>query len=257
MNNCSVPLWILNINLLYNPSVMKNYHVIIVCFLTAFLYLPSAGIAQVDEIKARLLEYKIDEDRLSSNLREEDAIHYYKLKSLTGGKDGNIETVAEYDPRKKIGERWTLLTVNDQPPAKDDLKDFKKLHNPKKKHITGKIDQSTYKIERDDEKLLVVTFRYIKESLPSKFQFLGDCDARVYCRKDTKLMSYAEFVSFQPTKVKMLNVNKLLVELYYTYDEESKTYVHQEARLDMKVMLFGNEQDVEMINNYYDYKVVK
>lgn len=216
-----------------------------------------SGFSQAEEVKTRLLEYKIDEDRLSSNLREEDAVHYYKLKSLTGGKDGNVETVAEYDPRKKIGARWTLLTVNDQPPEKDDLKDFKKIHNPKKKHITGKIDPASYKIERDDEKFLVVSFRYIKESLPSKFQFLGDCDARVYCRKDTKLMSYAEFVSFQPTKVKMLNVNEVLVELYYTYDEESKTYVHQEARLDMKVMLFGNEQEVEMINHYSDYKVVK
>lgn len=221
------------------------------------LFSPALVYSQAGEIKARLLEYKIDEDRLSSNLREEDAVHYYKLKSLTGGKDGNVETVAEYDPRKKIGVRWALLTVNDQPPEKADLKDFKKIHNPKKKHITGKIDPDSYKIERDDEKFLVVSFRYIKESLPSKFQFLGDCDARVYCRKDTKLMSYAEFVSFQPTKVKMLNVNEVLVELYYTYDEESKSYVHQEARLDMKVMLFGNEQEIEMINHYSDYKVVK
>jgi hypothetical protein len=236
---------------------MKNAIYSIALLLVAFLSSSISGFSQAKEIKARLLEYKIDEDRLSSNLREEDAVHYYKLKSLTGGKEGNIETVAEYDPRKKISERWTLLTVNDQPPEKSDLKDFKKIHNPKKKHITGKIDQSSYKIERDDEKFLVVTFRYIKESLPSKFQFLGDCDARVYCRKDTKLMSYAEFVSFQPTKVKMLNVNEVLVEMYYTYDEESKTYVHQEARLDMKVMLFGNEQPVEMINNYYEYKVVK
>lgn len=180
---------------------------------------------QADEIKARLLEYKIDEDRLSSNLREEDAVHYYKLKSLTGGKDGNVETVAEYDPRKKIGSRWALLTVNDAPPSKSDLKDFKKLHNPKKKHITGKIDPASYKIESDDEKFLVVSFRYTKESLPSKFQFLGDCDARVYCRKETKLMSYAEFVNFRPTKVKMLNVNELLVELYYTYEEIGRAHV--------------------------------
>lgn len=236
---------------------MKSVYKITCVVAFVFIIFSTSYGQQTKEIKARLLEYKIDEDRLSSNLREEDAVHYYKLKSLTGGKDGNVETVAEYDPRKKIGARWTLLTVNDQPPEKDDLKDFKKIHNPKKKHITGKIEPSSYKIERDDEKFLVVSFRYIKESLPSKFQFLGDCDAMVYCRKETKLMSYAEFVSFQPTKVKMLNVNEVLVELYYTYDEESKTYVHQEARLDMKVMLFGNEQEVEMINHYSDYKVVK
>lgn len=236
---------------------MKNNYKSLIAFVLVLVISLTSYAQQAEEIKARLLEFKIDEDRLSSNLREEDAVHYYKLKSLTGGKDGNVETVAEYDPRKKIGSRWTLLTVNNAPPSKSDLKDFKKLHNPKKKYITGKIDPASYKIERDDDKFLVVSFRYIKESIPSKFQFLGDCDAVVYCRKDTKLMSYAEFVSFQTTKVKMFNVSKLLVELYYTYDEESKTYVHQEARLDMKVMLFGNEQQIEMINNYSDYKVVK
>ena len=124
---------------------MNNYFKIVFA-LSFSLFISFTGYTQADEIKARLLEFKIDEDRLSSNLREEDAVHYYKLKSLTGGKEGNVETVAEYDPRKKIGERWTLLTVNDQPPEKDDLKDFKKLHNPKKKLITGKIDPTSYKI---------------------------------------------------------------------------------------------------------------
>ena len=150
-----------------------------------------------------------------------------------------------------------MLTINGAAPDKGDIKQFNKLHNPKDKHISGKIDPTSYEIERDDKKFLVVKFRYIKETLPSKYRFLGDCDARVYCKKDVMEVSYAEFTNFQPTKVKMFNVKDLIVEMYYLYDEESKTYVHEEARMDMTALIFGQEQEVEIINYYSDYKVVK
>jgi hypothetical protein len=213
--------------------------------------------AQNEEILARLKEFKIDEERLSSNIKEEDAVHAYKLTSLTGSKNGNVESIAQYNPLEKIGKRWTLLTVNGASPDKNDIKQFNKLHNPKDKHISGKIDPSTYEIERDDKKFLIIKFRYIKETLPAKFRFLGDCDARVYCRKDIMEMSYAEFTNFRPTKVKMFNVEELLVEMYYIYDEESKSYIHEEARLDMSALLFGLKQEVEIVNYYSKYKVVK
>jgi hypothetical protein len=213
--------------------------------------------AQNEEILARLKEFKIDEERLSSNIKEEDAVHAYKLTSLTGSKNGNVESVAQYNPLEKIGRRWTLLTINGAAPSKNDIKQFNKLHNPKDKHISGKIDPSTYEIERDDKKFLIIKFRYIKETLPAKFRFLGDCDARVYCRKDIMEMSYAEFTNFRPTKVKMFNVEELLVEMYYIYDEESKSYIHEEARLDMSALLFGLKQEVEIVNYYSKYKVVK
>ena len=228
----------------------------LILFTTIFLFSMNAS-AQREEILARLKEFKIDEERLSSNIREEDAIHQYKLNSVTGSKDGNVESIAKYDPLKKVGKRWTLLTVNGEAPEKSEIKQFNKLHNPKNKHISGKIEPDSYEIERDDEKFLVVKFRYIKESLPAKFRFLGDCDARVYCKKDVMEISYAEFTNFRPTKVKMFNVSDLIVELYYLYDEESKTYVHDEARFNMMAKVMGSEVEVEMINYYSGYKIVK
>jgi hypothetical protein len=234
---------------------MKIRISVIALSLIMILSISSKG--QNEEILARLKEFKIDEERLSSNIKEEDAVHAYKLTSLTGSKNGNVESVAQYNPLEKIGRRWTLLTINGAAPSKNDVKQFNKLHNPKDKHISGKIDPSTYEIERDDKKFLIIKFRYIKETLPAKFRFLGDCDARVYCRKDIMEVSYAEFTNFRPTKVKMFNVEELLVEMYYIYDEESKSYIHEEARLDMSALLFGIKQEVEIVNYYSKYKVVK
>ena len=165
----------------------------VVLVIGLFSLLSRSATAQNEEILARLKEFKIDEERLSSNIKEEDAVHAYTLTSLTGSKDGNVESIAKYDPLQKVGKRWTLLTVNGAAPEKGDIKQFNKLHNPKNKNISGKIDPTSYEIERDDKKFLIVKFRYIKESLPSKFRFLGDCDARVYCKKDIMEISYAEF----------------------------------------------------------------
>lgn len=229
--------------------------VFLICVLS--LTNSSDAFAQADEIRERLKEFKIDGDWLSSNVKSGDAVHYYKMSSTTGSPDGNVESISEYDPRKKVGKRWNLLTVNGAEPTKKQNKQFNQFHNPKYKDINGSIDPDSYKIERDDDKFLVVKFRYLKESLPGKYRFLGDCDARVYCKKDIMRVTYAEFVNFRPTKVKMFNVKDLLVELYYTFDEESQSYVHQEARLDIKALIFGQEQEVEMINYYSDYKVVK
>lgn len=229
-------------------------------FIIVFIFLysiSSSALAQNEEVLAKLKKFKITEERLSSNIREEDAVHAYQLTSLTGSNNGNVESIAQYNPLEKIGKRWTLLTINGAAPDKGDIKQFNKLHNPKDKHISGKIDPDSYEIERDNEKFLVVKFRYIKESLPARYRFLGDCDATVHCRKDLMEISYAEFTNFRPTKVKMFNVEELLVEMYYTYDEESGTYLHEEARLDMTTLLLGLKQNVEIVNYYTNYKVVK
>ena len=89
--------------------------------------------AQAVEVKARLKDYKIDENWLSSNLKEEDAIHYYKIKSVTGSSKGNVTSIAEYDPRRKPGDRTHLLTVNGQTPSKQEAKKYRKRFGKKGK----------------------------------------------------------------------------------------------------------------------------
>ena len=141
----------------------------VVLVISVFSLLASSATAQNDEILARLKEFKISEERLSSNIKEVDAVHAYKLTSLTGSKEGNVESIAEYNPLQKIGKRWTLLTVNGAAPDKSDIKQFNKQHNPKNKNISGKIDPASYEIERDDKKFLVVKFRYIKKACLQNF----------------------------------------------------------------------------------------
>src|SRR5210317_2163819 len=88
---------------------------------------------QADEVRERLKEFKMTEDRLSANLREEDAVHYYKIKSVTGSMNGNVTSIAEYDPRRKSGARTQLLTVNGKEASKQEKKKYSKRFGKKGK----------------------------------------------------------------------------------------------------------------------------
>ena len=213
--------------------------------------------SHADEVQKRLKEFKINEGWLSSNLKEEDAIHYYKVKSTTGSINGNVTSIADYDPRRKTGERTRLLSVNGNPPTKKEAKKYDKRFDRNGNDANGKIDPTSYKIIEDNDEWFVVDFRLIKESLPDHYKFLGDCEAELHCRKDIMRASYSRFRNFQPTKVKMFDADKVDIEIYFTYDDDSESYVHEEARYYIDVKIVGIASEVEVINYYSDYQIVK
>lgn len=213
--------------------------------------------AQVDQIRDRLKEFNIDEHWLSSNLKEEDAIHYYKVKTVTGSNHGNVTSIADYDPRRKDNKRLQLLTIDGHKATKAQEKKYYKRIGGQFKAVNGKIDRQSYKVIKDTEDWFVIDFRLDKESLPEHYKFLGDCTAELHCRKDIMKASYAKFSSFQPTKVRMFDADKVDLEVYYKFDEASNTYVHDEARYYMEVKMLGLPTEIEMFNYYSDYKVVK
>jgi hypothetical protein len=232
----------------------KQTYLLIISFL---VYGAVQAQDQADEVRKRLKEFKMTEDRLSANLREEDAVHYYKIKSVTGSMSGNVTSMAEYDPRRKSGSRTKLLTVNGQPPTKKEAKKYNKRFGKKGKYASGKIDPASYEIIKDNADWFVIKFRFIKESLPERYAFLGDCDAELHCRKDVMLASYGRFKNFQETKVKMFEADKVDIEIYLKYEEATKTYLHEEARYYMDAKIMGIPTEVELLNYYSDYKLVK
>ena len=224
-----------------------------------FLLLSTSVFAQpeAEEIRHRLRDFQINEDWLSSNLKEEDAIHYYRVKSVTGSKNGNVTSIAEYDPRRKSGDRTHLLTVNGKEATKQEKKKYRKRFGNDGEDANGKIDSNSYKILKDNDDWFVIEFQLIKESLPDRYKFLGDCEAELHCRKDIMKASYARFRNLVPTKVKMFEADKVDIEIYFKFDEETQSYVHEEARYYMDAKVLGVSTEVELLNYYSDYKVVK
>jgi hypothetical protein len=125
-----------------------------------------SAFSQNEEVMKKLKEAGITSELLSSNLKDSDAEYFYDVKITTVNSSETKVEECKFDPTKKIGERWILKTVNGGTPSKKDLKNFDKAHNTKQPDINGKVDESSWGIEKDDADYLVVSFKYDKTSLP-------------------------------------------------------------------------------------------
>ena len=222
-------------------------------FLIALMISLSAT-SQKDMVSEKLEEYNFSSESLSSGLKDADAEHYFDAKLTTD--DGTKIKVeeAKFDPTKNIGERWILVSVDGNAPSNKDLKNFDKAHNTKQDDINAEVDDSSWKVEKDDDEYLVISFKYIRESLPRKYDFLADCKGLAYFNKSKLSLEKAEFVSEKPLKIKVFNVLKLDMIVNFTYDSELDSYLIESEEIDMDVKLLGQQISVKESYEFSNYK---
>jgi hypothetical protein len=215
-----------------------------------------SAFAQTDEISNKLKEYNISGDILTSNLKDADAEYSFDLKTATdNGTETKIET-AKFDATKEIGERWILVSVNGQSPSKKDLKTFDKTHNTKKDDVNGEVDNNSWKIEKDDNDFLVISFQYDKSTMPKKYAYLADCKGYAFFNKNTKEFVRAEFVNEGPLKIKIFNIRNLDMVVDYTFLEGDGKYLMKVETLDMETRILGQPVKIREVSEYSNYKKI-
>ena len=116
--------------------------------------------AQNNNIKEVLKEHDFEIQFLTTSLKDGNAEYHFDVQiSTTTGNKLTVEK-AKFDPSKPVGERWVLLTVNNDTPSKDDLNKFDKAHNTQKSGVNGKIDKSSWAIVTDDSDYLVLSYKF-------------------------------------------------------------------------------------------------
>ena len=218
--------------------------------------------AKAGDVKGKLGEYGVTLDQIENSLKDADAAYYFKASNTTISKsgDGNDYTsveVSEFDPRREVGERWKLLSMNGTEPSDDAAKSFEKNCNTTKDDINGKIDRETLKVISEDDNSLVIGFRYEGKSLPKKYKFLADCDATYTIDKASRKLVSASFVNFKPTKVSIIKVPKLQMEMDFVYLDEAEGYHILKEQMDMTVSLLGQEAESSAVVEYTDFAKVK
>lgn len=225
-------------------------------FLLLILTASLCSCTQKEEVMKKLNEHQITGELLTMNLKDSDAEHYFDLKntSINGTETKIVESI--FDPSKNIGERWILVSVDQISPSTKEFKEFDKHHNTKHKGINGKVDESSWEIERDDEAYLIISFKYDKKSLPKKFSFLGDCKGLAYYNKKTGKLEKTEFVNEKPFTIKMYNVTRLDMVVRYEFHEKEAIYLIDIEELDMEVSLLGQLVPINEVNEYSNYRKI-
>lgn len=213
----------------------------------------SNAIAQKDVVLTTLAKHNLNESILEEKLREKPTEYSYDLKETvnTEGKEKII--LAHYDPSKSEEERWNVISADDRDPTTAEIRRFKKEHG-KPATPPAKIDDSSYKIEKEDANNLVISFKLDPASLEKDNAFLKDC--RSYLTIDLKSgkLSKAESINEKPLKIKTFNIPRLNTYSDLIWNETEKRYFPKKDNINMVIKLLGQEAETTTIFEYSNFK---
>lgn len=209
--------------------------------------------AQKDVVVSALAKYKIDEGILDEKLRQKPTDYAYDLKETVATEGKEKVILAHFDPTKTGDDQWNVISADDQEPSTTEIKRFRKEH-AKPPYPPTKIDDSSYKIEKEDANTLVISFKSDPTSLVADNGFLKDC--RIFLTVDLKTgkLSKAESVNEKPLKVKTFNVPTLNTYSEIVWNEEAKQYFPKKDNINMVIKLLGQELATTTILEYSNFK---
>lgn len=220
-------------------------------------FIPVTLVAQDADVLEKLKAYDFETAFLTTTLKDADAEHAFNMRSkISSLKDTTIEEI-EFDPRRPVGDRWKLISVNGSVPSEDDLREFDHSHNTKGVMVNAEVDETSLKINEENEEYLVVSFKYKKESLPVKFQFLHACNGLAYVNKKSKKLEKAYFSNTEQIRVRGMRVNILKMDVVYEFYPSENLYHISDEKLKMGTYYHGMLYDVTVENHYSEIKKIK
>ena len=236
---------------------MRKYFLKITIFLAAYFFSIATITAQKAEVEKKLQEYGIPQGFFENNLKDENANHTFKTKTTNVTSTETKVEVAAFDPTQPEGERWKLLSVNGNEPSKKEIKQFNKSHNISDKSEFGEPDDDDWRIAEDNDQELIVEVRYRENHLPHKYKFLAGCVGKVFIDKKRKLLEKMEFYNTEPLKIKISNVDKLDMTVFYQLEEGTRTYLIKQEDILMTARLLGQSVEVKETIVFFDYERIR
>lgn len=213
---------------------------------------------QADVVEKRLEEYGVRTDFLEHSLRNTKESYVYKYKMTYGAMDGTpVVNISEYDPRRKLKNRWQLITVNGKLPSKKELRKWNKFNNERGEELHAEIDKSTYEVVVDNPTYFSFSFKYKPETVSKNRQFLADCIGYAYYNKQEKKITGVRYENFRETKVRLYNCHELVISHELDYDQKADVHLITSEDFDFKVMVVGQEIELEQLGEYFDYEKIK
>jgi len=210
---------------------------------------------QKSEVLKAFAKYQIDESILDPALKKKPETYSFDLKYTSITSEKEKVTLATYDPSKIEAERWTVVSVDGKTPTSSEIKTFRKEHSQPSR-TEGKVDESSYKTEKDDGNYLTVSYKQDPASLPAEASFMKDCRLFLTINVKTKRFEKLEAINEKPLKIKILNAQKLDLAIKFKYDEAEKRYFTESEDLDIIVKFLGNLVPIQTLSEYSNYKKI-
>lgn len=199
-------------------------------------------------------KHGIDPSLLDPKLRERPDNYSFDFKYTAVAGNKETVTLANFNPAKPEEERWTVISVKGKAPSAAEIKSFRKTHA--KVPVTSGIDDSSYKIEKENEDVLVVSYKQDPATLPEEAQFMKDCKLYLTVNLKTKRMETLQSLNEKPLKIKIFHAEKLDLLAKYIYNEQEKRYFSVSEDLNLMIKFLGQITPMETISEYSNYKKI-
>lgn len=226
---------------------MKKYLLI-----GGFMLIAGFASAQRSTVIAALDKYKIDHKVLEPGMKAVPSDLSYDIKATNVTADKEKVILASYDASKPEGSRWTVNSVDGKAPSSSDINAFMREHG--KAPAAGEVDDNTLTVESEGNGQLVVSYKVKASSLPSEAAFLKDVRTYLTINTQTKHPEKLNSKNEKPLRVKILNVDKMTVDIDYKYDNTLKRVLPVHQELDMGIKFLGRVVSMENTVEYSNFR---
>lgn len=206
-----------------------------------------SAFAQRSIVLQALKKYNVSEEVLNPNLKDNLEKYAHEVQRTVTVNDKDKVYISTFDPNKQDPPQWTLVSVNGKNPSKGEQKAFDKEHNIK---TNFKVDDNSYKVTKDDENTLEITYQYDPTTVDSDHGFFKDCLFTLHINAKTGRLEKMTEVNLKDLRIKILKATKLTTEVTYQYIEKDKTYVPVNDRVEVVIKMLGNEMPMITADKY-------
>lgn len=186
-----------------------------------------------------------------------------RAETVEGDKKEESVIVDRWDPAKPVEQRWTLISIDGQPPTADQLKDFRKAVQKRRLAYYGRVAGYFAKpaTSATDPRGRTI-FRFA--SLPKETVVVFDSDISANATGEVVVnasgakpfLEEVRFVSTQPTRVKLVvKINQFEMLTRYRLMPDGKP-VPIESSSEMTGSMLGKEGRIRTRIAYSDHRAV-
>lgn len=220
-------------------------------FLFAFILVGSIQ-SQGQTVYRKMAKYGVSKSELENALIDDSDKHAFKIRINVDSPTETAIKIGEFDPRRPVGKKWKLLSVNGAKPSNSDIKKFDEAHNHNE-NISVRLKDA--QIERESESEFVVKFTYEPSSLPKKYEYLSEVEGMAYISKSKQAIDKITFTNKNSFRYHMLSIDEMVVELIYT--KKGGFHHLMEENINIKSTVMFKDIHIKDKQEYFDHVLVK
>lgn len=213
------------------------------------------ALAQKSVVLAAFVKHHIDSNILDPKSRQKPDGYAFDFKYTTITDSKETVALASFDPSKPVEERWTVNSIKGKAPSPSEIKAFRKNHSVPET-MTTLADDNSYKIEKENADILVVSYKQNPAMISKEASFMEDCRLYLTINLKTKRLEKVQALNEKPLKIKVFKAEKLDLVVAYTYNEAEKRYFMVSEDLNLMIKMLGQLVTMETLSEYSNYRKI-